>query len=296
MELDSRGRFDLSDSTANKVYQLDRAGKVLRVFGNLPAQKPGSYDRLSFISPGKLATWTDKSGADRLIVVEQGGPNRVSEWSDDGQLLRVFLTLQTKANDGYAIDVDDPGHIYIGGQQNWLTRFKINRDRGQWVVDAVWPHVGDDPHAPGFDHPQLINFHGHKYLACARSYNIYRLQDDRWILSAAIISELKNGSRRYFLWHDEYGKGRIEESEYHNHPLAMPGALLRYHGEQWLDNLSLVALDQSGTIGLAFGPTIFYSPGRSNFQKLGEKLPDRPGFRIASAWQMRTCGPRRQRT
>ncbi len=35
LEQDSHGRFYLSDPGANKVYQLDRAGKILRTFGRL---------------------------------------------------------------------------------------------------------------------------------------------------------------------------------------------------------------------------------------------------------------------
>ena len=53
------------------------------------------------MSPAKLAVWTDAQGEDRLLVVEQAGPNRVSEWSAEGRLLREFQSLQTKANDGY---------------------------------------------------------------------------------------------------------------------------------------------------------------------------------------------------
>src|SRR5438270_366444 len=56
LEVDSRGRIYLSDPKANKVHQLSRGGKLLRSYGQLDAQNPGSYDPLTFISPGKLAT------------------------------------------------------------------------------------------------------------------------------------------------------------------------------------------------------------------------------------------------
>ena len=95
LEQDSHGRFYLSDPGANKVYQLDRAGKILRTFGRLTAQKPGSYDPETFMSPGKLATWRDPDGNDRLLVVDQAGPTNTSEWNAEGRLLRQFIGLQT---------------------------------------------------------------------------------------------------------------------------------------------------------------------------------------------------------
>ncbi len=39
------------------------------------------------MSPGKLATWRDPEGNDRLLVVDQAGPTNTSEWSADGKLL-----------------------------------------------------------------------------------------------------------------------------------------------------------------------------------------------------------------
>ena len=49
LEQDSHGRFYLSDPKANKVYQLDGTGKILRTFGRLDVQKarhvrPGNLD------------------------------------------------------------------------------------------------------------------------------------------------------------------------------------------------------------------------------------------------------------
>ena len=98
----SDGRFYLSDPGVNKVYQLDRAGKILRTFGRLKAQKPGSYDPETLMSPGKLANWSDPEGNDRLLVVDQAGPTNTSEWSAEGKLLRQFVGLQTNSNNyGY---------------------------------------------------------------------------------------------------------------------------------------------------------------------------------------------------
>ena len=274
VEADSHGRLYVSDSAANKVYQMDRSGKILHTLGRLDRQKPGSYDPLSFIAPGKLATWTDPEGADRLLVVEHGGPNRVSEWSADGQLLREFLSLQTKANDGYAIDPERPEHAYVPGHQGWLTRFRVDYATGAWTVDAVWPEIGTDPEAPGFDHPQCINFGGHKYLVCAKSYSVYRQEGDRWLLSAAIIRKGEGNKRHYFLWHDLNGDGRVQEDEYRNNPVELPGWVLRYHGEQWLDDLSLVAINQGGRDVWRLAPEGFDPLGNPIFKSWKKLLTD----------------------
>src|SRR5205814_7610106 len=67
MEVDSRGRVYISDEKANHVYQLSPEGKVLLTFGKLEAQKPGTYDPHTFMTPSKLATWVDAEGNDRLL-------------------------------------------------------------------------------------------------------------------------------------------------------------------------------------------------------------------------------------
>ena len=278
LEVDSRSRFYVSDSAANKVHQLDRTGKIIRGYGRLDRQQPGAYDPLTFIAPGKLATWTDADGNDRLLVVEHGGPNRVSEWSaDDGKLLREFTSLQTKANDGYAIDPEDPRHVYVGGHRGWLTRFKVDYAKGTWTVDAVWPDVGTDPLAPTFDHPQFVNANGSKFIACARSYNVFRLAGDRWLLSAAIIRRRAEGANQrmqHFVWHDANGDGRVQDEEYRDTPLEMPGWVLRYHGEQWLGDLSLLAMNQAGREIWCLAPAKFDEHGNPVFTKWEKVLTD----------------------
>ena len=242
-------------------------------------QKPGSYDPLTLMSPGKLATWTDRDGNDRLFIVEQAGPNRAAEWSADGKLIREFMSLQTKANDGYAIDPEKPQYMYIAGHQGWLTRLKLDYQSGKWTVDAVWPDVGTDPLAPGFDHPQFVRVCGREYLACARSNNVYRHEGDRWILSAAIVRErsVVQGGRGnktdYFTWHDVKGDGRIHEADYRGNPLAMP-ALIRYHGNQWLDDLSLIAINQGGRDVWKLVPSSFDARGNPIFKQWEKLLTD----------------------
>lgn len=276
LERDSHGRFYVSVPDRNKVLQLDAAGKVLRAYGRLDRQKAGSYDRETLISPGKLATWTD-AGEDRLIIVEQAGPNRSSEWSAEGKLLREHLSLQTKANDGYAVDPENPTHYYIGGQEGWLTRFKVDAAAGTWTVDAVWPDVGTDPKLPHFDHPRFIRANGKAYLACARSYNVYRLDGDRWVLGAGIVTERKDNKAQYYAWNDENGDGKVDEEEYRGHPLSLPGHWFRYHGEQWLEDLSLAALPQNGPDAYRLAPGGFDAHGNPKLTSV-EKLFTDPVF------------------
>ena len=277
LERDGKGRFYYSVPAANKVYQVDAKGTILRTYGRLDRQKPGTYDRETFIAPGKLATWTDAQGEDRLIVVEQGGPNRASEWSADGKLLREFQSLQTKANDGYANDPEHPRDFYIGGQQGWLTRFKVDPAAGTWTVDAVWPDVGTDPKLPHFDHPRFIRTQGRAYLACARSYNVYRLDGDRWVLSAGIVTERQNGKPSSYAWSDSDGNGRVDEAEYRNSPLNLPGRWFRYHGEQWLEDLSLAVLPQGGRDAWRLAPAGFDERGNPRLTSV-EKLFTDPVF------------------
>ncbi len=274
LAVDSRGRFYVSDPAANHVYQLDGAGKVVLTYGKQDAQTPGKYDALTLISPGKIATWKDTEGNDRLIIVEQAGPNRAAEWSSDGKLLREFLTLQTKANDGYAIDPEDSAHIFIAGQEGWLTRFNVDYEKRTWVVDAIWPGVGIDPILPGFDHPKFVRVKGRNYIACSRGYNVYRQDGNRWVLSAGVVRKVAGGKQQCFAWHDANGDGEVQEEEYRDHPLALPGQIFRYHGEQWLDDLSMVAMNQAGMDVWRLAPAGFDDHGNPIFQEWKKLLTD----------------------
>lgn len=272
LEIDSHGRFYLSDSRANKVFQLDGSGKVLKAFGRLAAQKNGAYDPETFMAPGKLATWTDAGGNDRLLVVENAGPNRASEWSADGKLLREFLTLQTKCNDGYTFDPEHPEHLYIAGQQDWLTRFKVDFAKGTFTVDAVWPDVGNDPRSPDLDKPQLIRANGRIYLAAARSYNVYRLDGDRWLLSAALLRERVGDKWRMGFWNDANGNGRVDDDEVR--PSEFPGHFITYHGQNWTEDLSLLAINQGGREVWKLSPSGFDAHGNPIFKEFTKVLTD----------------------
>jgi hypothetical protein len=243
LEIDATGRFYLSDLAANKVHQLDAKGKVLRSFGKMDAQIPGKYDPLTLMSPRKLATWRDAGGKDRLIIAEFAGPNRVSEWSaDTGELLREFPTYQTKANSGYASDPSDPTLIYLPGQGDWLTRFKIDYDTQEWKVDAVWPNVPAGQRKD-MEKPTAVRANGDTlYLASERNAILFRLNKagDKWHKSAGIVTREKN----HFFWNDANGNGEIDEEELR--PTTLPGDVLTYHGQRFLPDLSYLAPAQGG--------------------------------------------------
>jgi hypothetical protein len=282
VEVDSHGRIYVSDAKANKVFQFDAAGKLQRTYGKLAAQVPGRYDPQSFCVPGKLATWTDLEGKDRLLIVEDAGPNRVSEWgADDGTLLREFPSLQTKANDGYAVDPERPSDIYMAGHQGWLTSYKVDYATGAWTVSAVWPDALNDPKAPGLDHPWMIVRNGQRYLACGRSNNIYRLTaDGRWLLSAALLREKDGNGWKYLAWHDANGDGKIANDECA--PLAVPGWIFRYHGNQWASDLSLLSPAQNDRSVWRLAPDGFDAHGNPIFSKFVKVVTD-PVFAARAA-------------
>ncbi len=272
LEADSHGRFYLSDEKANKVYQLDAQGKITRTFGRLAAQKPGTYDRETLMAPGKLATWTNAQGEDHLLIVENAGPNRVSEWNSDGKFVRDFMSLQTKANDGYAIDPENPSHVYLPGHGGWLTRFKVDYEKRLWTVDAVWPFVEDEARVPLLDRVRLVRRGGKIYLCGRRSFNVYRLENERCVLSAAILQERKGNKTSYALWHDANGNGRVDNGE--SAPTEMPASLLIYHGQNWLDDLSFLALGQGGQALWHLAPESFDAQGNPIFKTWKKLLTD----------------------
>lgn len=282
LEVDRHGRFYLSDSAANKVFQLDAQGNVTRTFGRLPAQQPGGYDPQSFMAPEKLATWADANGEDRLIVVEQAGPNRVSEWSADGRLLREFMSLQTYANDGYGFDPEHPAHVYLPGKRGWMTRFRVNYNTREWTVDAVWPFEENDPRAGQLDRLQLIRTQGRMYLAGRRSFTIYRFDGDKLLLSAGILRLRPDPQQppTYAFWHDANGNGRVDDDELT--PTELPGAVLTYHGQNWLEDLSLLAPAQGGKDVWRVAPSGFDAQGNPVFTTWTKVVAD-PIFAARSA-------------
>jgi len=274
LEMDSTGRFYLSDSTANKVFQLDAKAKVLLTYGRLDVQKSGSYDRETLMSPAKLAVWKAADGKDRLIIVESHGPNRVSEWStDEGKLLREFMSHQTKCNSGYAVDPADPTHIYLPGHGDWLTRFKINYDTREWTVDAVWPDVPAGQRK-GLEKLVAVRANNNQlYLASEKSLLVYRMAGDRFLRSAGLVYKEKDGKTNdAYLWSDASGNGEVEENELT--PTQVPKTILTYHGQRWLADLSYIAPAQSGQDVWRLAPESFDQHGNPVFKSFQKVLTD----------------------
>ena len=270
LEMDEQGRLYVSDRAANKVYQLDAKGKILRTFGRLNRQVPGTYDTETLISPAKLATWRDGEGRDRLIICEEEGPNRASEWDvESGKLLREFHSFQTKCNSGYATDPSDASLIYVPGQGDWLTRFKVDYATGQWTVDAVWPGVKSGQRQY-LEKPVAIRANGTLYLASERNTSIYRLnkEGDAWLLSAGVVEK----DREYFFWNDADGNGERDDAELR--PTSLPARVLTYHGQKWLSDLSYLAMGQGSREMWRLAPSSFDAHGNPVFTEWQRVLED----------------------
>ncbi len=273
LDVDSLGRIYLTSPEMNRAYRLDERGQIAQTFGRLNEQVPGRYDPLTLMRPTRLAAWTDEEGKDRIIIMETVGPARIAEWSPEGKLLREWQTLQPGGNFGYAVDPLNPSHIYVRGAwlnghvtiahtggipapNRWsdsLIRFVVDYATGQWRVDAVWPEViagkknGWESIGMGF--PKIIHHQGRKYLAYDRGYAVYRFDGDRLIPSAAIIRVGKVPQIKHFIWRDKNGDGIVQETEWRDQELASPTGnpgLYGYWGENWQNDLSLVAVNEGG--------------------------------------------------
>ncbi|MFN0076667.1 MAG: hypothetical protein ACKVY0_09345 [Prosthecobacter sp.] len=272
LEVDSHGRIYLADAKANKVTQHSASGELLRTFGKLAAQRAGSYDPESFMSPEKLSCWRDADGKDRLVVVERHGFDRVSEWNaDDGKLTREWLSAQTFANAGYAVDPRHPEQLYMQGHGGWLLRFRVNYQTGEWRAEAVWPDVctGRFEHRH-FGFPRMIYRGDTRYLAWSRGNFIYRESGARWLPSAAILTEGEGKERKRYMWHDANGDGQVQDSEYQPH-LTIPPANPRYWGDSWLDDLSLVAIQEGSADVWRLAPESFDAHGNPIYAADGWK-------------------------
>ena len=273
LEVDSHGRIYLADAMANKVHQFSSDGKLLRTLGKLAAQRSGSYDPASFMSPEKLSCWRDAEGHDRLIVIERQGLDRVSEWNaDNGEMTREWLSAQTFANAGYAVDPRHPEQLYIQGHGGWLIRFRVDYQSGAWRTEAVWPDVCTgrfEHHHFGF--PRVL-YHGDtRYLAWSRGDFIYRESGDRWLASAAILTEGQGKDRKRFLWHDANGDGQVQESEYQPYLTEQPQGTLRYWGDSWLDDFSLIAIQEGAADVWRLAPESFDAHGNPIYATNGWK-------------------------
>jgi hypothetical protein len=239
LAVDSHGRLYVADAGVNRVLRFAPSGQFELAFGAADAQREGNYDPLVFMQPARLACWRDAGGVERLLVVETGGPSRISEWSTDGKLLRDWHGLLTHAgNSGFTADPESPEHLYIRGQNDTLLRYRVDYATGKWELEAVWHGV------PSGSFPRIIHRDGRKYLTFNRTGKgsvIYRFAGDRVLAAAGIVREERTGQpSTYFSWHDANGNGMCDPEE--RSPLALPGGMksLRYWGDYWLDDLSLL--------------------------------------------------------
>ena len=274
---DAAGNFYVAVSGRNQVYQLSPDGEKIRAFGRGTRQKPGHYDPHVFMRPKKLALWTDPDGRDRLLVLEHEGANRISEWSIEGELIRRWIPVQrTAVNGAVAMDPADPRYMYVlSSAGRGLVRFRINYDGGPWTIDAVWPDICRRGEFPGGrTKPFIINRGDHKYMAFARTKGdkygvmVYRKDGDRWVPSAALLPDDKQQRgqkyRRGSWWNDAGGDGQIQENERAKGPANLPFSP-EYHGETWLDDLSLCMVPKNNRGAWRLAPAGFDPHGNPVF-------------------------------
>lgn len=294
--LDAAGNLYVSDTKRNKVLQFGAAtlsaAKITKTFGKLDAQVPGKYDKETFMAPTRLTIWPGPDGKERLLVLESAGPNRVSEWSiAEGKLIRDWVTLQTKANDGYANDPDHPEKIYLPGHQNWLVRWKLDYAKRDWQVDAVWPYVTAPRSTAtrgfgGIKIPRFIRIPGEngaparEYIASGKGSFVYRHDtsngQDRWVLSAGIVRELpkEKGAKGIItsFWHDANNNQLVDDEELT--PTTPPQGVLRYHGDMWLSDLSLAAIGMGSPHIWRVAPEGYDAHGNPIFKEWKKLLTD----------------------
>ena len=130
------------------------------------------------------------------------------------------------------------------------------------------------------DRAQFIRWNGRAYLACRRSFNIYRFDGGRLLLSAAVLKENKARGWPAGLWHDANGNGRVDEEEITAVPT--PAGVRTYHGQNWLDDLSLVAPAQGSPSVWRLAPAGADSHGNPVYKEWTKLLTD-PVFAARAA-------------
>jgi hypothetical protein len=158
----------------------------------------------------------------------------------------------------------------------------VDYSTGQWTIDAVYPNVGVGKRAEWNESPRVI-YHGDTlYLAFGRNQMIYRLDGDRFLASAGIISERVGDKRNCYFWHDAAGDGQVREADYRACPTDPPPGTLRYFGETWADDLSLLAMGQGTKDLWRLPPARFDAHGNPVYEKW-EKLLTDPIFAARAA-------------
>ena len=276
LDVDTSGRIYVADPTANHVFVFGENGKSLRTIGKAESQMPGHYDRLTLMRPRRVSCWHDGK-RDLAIIMEGDGPGRFAEWSSDGELIREWQGLVPHANNGYAEDPAHPDHIYIQGHGEYLLRFAISNETGQWTLDAVWPHVTGDLGGTWRGEgsfPRMIRRDGRLYLAYGRGLSVYRFDGDRCLASAALVLKVDGKNRNYFAWHDANGDGTIQEGEVGAEKIEVPRGVFGYHGDGWQHDFSLLCPGEGTRDIWRLAPESFDAHGNPVFASFKRLLTD----------------------
>ena len=206
------GKFFFPDAAKNVLVRTDASGKVTGKAGRLAKQVSGGYDPESMMAPKRLAAWTDQSGKERVLVVEQEGPNRISEWDAATMgFIGDYPNFQLKANCGYAADPEHPEMVYIPGHNDWLLRFKVDYAKGDWKLDAVFDGVPDDGKS-GLAKMRCFRVKGRLYFASVLSGAVFRLTDDgKRVVRAGTVKDAPEAPRGVFTYH---GQNFIDDLSY----------------------------------------------------------------------------------
>lgn len=276
LDVDTSGRIYVADPAANHVFVFDSRGVSMRTIGRAAAQATGHYDRLTMMGPRRVSCWNDGK-RDRVIVMEGEGPGRFAEWSPEGELVREWPGLVPHANNGYAEDPEHPDNIYIQGHGEYLLRFVVADETGQWTLDAVWPHVTGDLgktwRGEG-SFPRMIRRDGRLYLAYGRGLSVYRFEGDRCLASAALILKVDGTNKTYFAWHDANGDGVVEDNEISHSKIEVPRGVFGYHGDGWQGDFSLVCPGEGTRDIWRLAPESFDTHGNPVFVRFTKLLTD----------------------
>lgn len=249
MTVDRAGRFYFCDRTAQRVYQYLPTTDTLNPVGAGLPPVGGAYQRDRFFSPTHLNLWTDTNNVDRLLVVERGGPGRISEWriaNNKPAFQREWIfTTEGHFYGGYAADPLHPDDIYTVTPDNQLLRFVVNYATGAWTVDAVWPmpnKFGMFPRVlnhPNKDITYIASAGGTLGARCPTSqFQIYRIDPtNRYALlpSAGCLPDITGA-----WWHDANGNGTVDANEMTGANRGAFASVERW-GDSILDDFTFVA-------------------------------------------------------
>ncbi len=238
-DVDGKGVVYLVPAGKNEILTIEPKTGKRAAFGKLPA--PGKFDKLALHNPDRVAVWKDKDGKERVLVIERGGPGRISEWTPKGEFLRQWFLAHTAAY-GYCLDPEEPTHLYHVANSGQLIRYNVDYGQAVWEVDCAWPlPIG------GRLHPKIINREGRTYITFPGGnyshgrFAVYRIVGDKCLPSAGIIPDKTKPENQQITkghwWHDANGNGRVETAEFNSSPANVPGA--QWWGDRWLDDLSL---------------------------------------------------------